>query len=83
MLVAQTNLASCQNELNFAEHNKEGRATPMKNIAAGVQRPRNEPRTPPRPAPSHAAPKGTADGKPATNPPTKPRRNSAANMTAL
>jgi hypothetical protein len=33
LLVAQTNLASCQNELNFAEHNKEGKATPMKNIA--------------------------------------------------
>jgi hypothetical protein len=32
-LAAQTNLASCQNELNFAEHNKEGDATPMKNIA--------------------------------------------------
>ena len=33
LLIAQTNLASCQNELNFAEHDKEGRATPMKNIA--------------------------------------------------
>lgn len=33
MLVIQTNLASCQNELNFAEHDKEGHATPMKNIA--------------------------------------------------
>jgi hypothetical protein len=32
LLAAQTNLASCQNELNFAERNKEGRATPMKNI---------------------------------------------------
>ena len=32
MLIIQTNLASCQNELNFAEHNKEGHATPMKNI---------------------------------------------------
>ena len=33
LLAAQTNLASCQNELGFALHNKEGRATPMKNIA--------------------------------------------------
>lgn len=33
LLAGQTNLASCQNELNFAEHNKEGHATPMKNIA--------------------------------------------------
>jgi hypothetical protein len=33
LLAGQTNLASCQNELNFAEHDKEGRATPMKNIA--------------------------------------------------
>lgn len=33
MLVAQSNLASCQNELNFAEHDKEGRAVPMRNIA--------------------------------------------------
>src|ERR1017187_2107664 len=32
MLIIQTNLASCQNELNFAEHNKEGHATPMRNI---------------------------------------------------
>ena len=33
LLAAQTNLASCQNELGFALHNKEGHATPMKNIA--------------------------------------------------
>jgi len=33
LLAAQTNLASCQNELGFALHNKEGRATPIKNIA--------------------------------------------------
>jgi hypothetical protein len=26
-------MAACQNELNFAEHDKEGHATPMKNIA--------------------------------------------------
>ncbi len=33
VLAAQTNLASCQSELGYAEHNKQGRATPMKNIA--------------------------------------------------
>ena len=32
LLVAQTNLAGCQNELNYAEHDKEGHAIPMKNI---------------------------------------------------
>ena len=32
-LTAQTNLASCERELNFAEGNKQGAATPMKNIA--------------------------------------------------
>jgi hypothetical protein len=32
MLIMQTNMAACQNELNYAEHNKEGHATPMKNI---------------------------------------------------
>jgi hypothetical protein len=32
MLVIQNNLASCQHELSFAEHGKEGHATPMKNI---------------------------------------------------
>ena len=33
LLATQTNLASCQNELNFAERDKQGRAIPMKNIA--------------------------------------------------
>jgi hypothetical protein len=33
LLAAQTNLASCQNQLGFALHNKEGHATPIKNIA--------------------------------------------------
>ena len=32
MVIVQTNLASCQTELSYAEHNKEGHATPMKNI---------------------------------------------------
>ena len=49
LLIAQTNLASCQNELNFAEHNKEGHATPMKNIAPdfkGRKRTAQAPRQP-------------------------------------
>jgi len=33
MLAAQTNLASCQNELGFAMHSRQEKATPMKNIA--------------------------------------------------
>ena len=33
LVTAQSNLASCQHELNFAEHDREGKATPMKNIA--------------------------------------------------
>ena len=33
LLAAQTNMAACQNELGYALHNKEGRATPIKNIA--------------------------------------------------
>lgn len=32
MVIVQTNLASCQTELSYAEHDKEGHATPMKNI---------------------------------------------------
>ena len=32
MLATQMNLASCQNELNYAERNKHGPAIPMKNI---------------------------------------------------
>jgi hypothetical protein len=32
-LVVQNNLASCQHELNFSEHNLEGHATPVRNIA--------------------------------------------------
>jgi hypothetical protein len=60
MLIIQTNLASCQNELNYAEHNKEGHATPMKNIVPEFKgRKRN----------AHAGP-GASGGKSgdATNP---------------
>ena len=62
MLIIQTNLASCQNELNYAEHNKEGHATPMKNIVPEFKgRKRN----------AHAAP-AASGGKTgnATNPST-------------
>jgi len=33
LLASQTNLASCQSELGFALHDKEGRAAPMRNVA--------------------------------------------------
>jgi hypothetical protein len=68
MMAAQSNLASCQNELNFAEHGKEGRATPMKNIAPefkGHGQPAH-----PTAAASGTRPaetKGKAYGKPAQN----------------
>jgi len=66
MLIIQTNLASCQNELNFSEHNKEGRATPMKNIVPEFKgRKRN----------AHAAP--TASGA-KTGDATNPSKGKAA-----
>ena len=68
MVAAQSNLASCQNELNFAEHNKEGRATPMKNIAPefkGHGRPAHAPAASAGAKPPEA--KGNVTGKPATN----------------
>lgn len=71
-LTAQTNLASCENELNYAEHNKQGQAIPMRNIAPEFKgRKRNA--HPPSPA-GEAKPaetKGAATGKPAANPPNK------------
>jgi len=73
MLIAQTNLASCQNELNFAEHDKEGHATPMKNIAPVFQGRRRTAHA--ATAASDAKPakpveaKGAAATKPATTPP--------------
>jgi hypothetical protein len=70
LLVGQTNLASCENELNFAEHNKEGRATPMKNIAPVFQGHGRAAHT--ATAAARAKPaetKGKATGKPAAKPP--------------
>jgi hypothetical protein len=48
MLVIQNNLASCQRELSYAEHGKEGHATPMKNIVPefkGRKKPAHPPAT--------------------------------------
>jgi len=63
LLASQTNLASCQNELNFAEHDKEGRATPMKNIAPEFK---GRKRT------AHAAAAGTKKPEPKSKAPAKP-----------
>jgi hypothetical protein len=73
LLVTQTNLASCQSELNFAEHDKQGHATPMRNIAPEFK---GHPRTR-RPAPSAADARQPAAGgattKPGAIPPAKPQ----------
>jgi hypothetical protein len=72
LLVAQTNLASCQNELNFAEHGKEGRAIPMKNIAPVFKGRKRTAQTPAAAGGAkQAESKGAAAGKPTTNPPSK------------
>ena len=83
MLIAQSNMASCQNELNFAEHDKEGRATPMKNIApvfkghghtahAAAATTGDKPAETKGAAVSKpAAAKSAATAKPAPNPPNK------------
>jgi len=74
-LVAQTNLASCENELNFAKHNKEGRATPMKNIAPVFQgHKRTSHTTAPAGGAKPAATKGKAAGKPGTKPPNQTQK---------
>ena len=75
MLIAQTNLASCQNELNFAEHDKEGHAIPMKNIAPVFQgRRRTAHATAAAGDAKPAEAKGAAAGKPVTNPPKKAQK---------
>ncbi len=71
-LVAQTNLAACQNELNFAMHGKQGRAIPMKNIAPVFQGRKRTAHAPPAASGAkQAGPKDATAGKPATNPPNK------------
>jgi hypothetical protein len=76
LYAAQTNLASCQNELGFAEHDKEGHATPMKNIVPVFKGHR---RTAHAAAPAgeakKAEPKGKMSAKPATNPTNKTQKN--------
>jgi hypothetical protein len=74
LLIAQTNLAACQNELNFAEHDKEGHATPMKNIAP-VFKGRNRTAHTTTAAGGAKSPgtKGTAAGKPRVHPAIKPQ----------
>ena len=75
LLIAQTNLASCQNELNFAEHNKEGHATPMKNIAPDFK---GRKRTAQAPAPTAGTkkpePKSKAPAKPVASPQKQPAK---------
>jgi len=70
MLIIQTNLASCQNELNFAEHDKEGHATPMKNIAPDFKgRKRAAHVAPNASGPKTSNAKGPSKAKPAVNVP--------------
>ncbi|MFZ0963618.1 MAG: hypothetical protein WAO35_22370 [Terriglobia bacterium] len=74
-LAAQTNLASCQNELSFAEHNKQGRAIPMKNIAPEFKGRRRTAHVTAAAAANKKTPaKGTAAAKPATNPPNQAQK---------
>jgi hypothetical protein len=78
-LAAQTNLASCQNELNSAERDKEGRATPMKNIAPVFK---GHGRIVHPAAPAGGAKQSTAKdkatGKPAVNPANKTQKKPQA-----
>jgi hypothetical protein len=71
MLATQTNLAACQNELNFAEHDKEGHATPMKNIVPEFKGRRPVHAAAPAGNVKKPEPKTKAAGKPATNPPNQ------------
>ncbi|MBZ5670416.1 MAG: hypothetical protein LAO04_11880 [Acidobacteriia bacterium] len=72
LLATQTNLASCQNELGYALHNKEGRATPMKNVAPvfkGGKRPHHA--TEPAGNEKKTRAKTAGAAKPSANPPAK------------
>jgi hypothetical protein len=71
LLASQTNLASCQNELNFAEHDKEGRATPMKNIAPEFKGHRRTAHAAAADAAKKPEPKSNAPGKSPAHPPIK------------
>ena len=75
LLAAQTNLAACQNELNFAEHNKEGHATPMKNIAPDFKgRKRTAHATTVAGGAKPAEPKSKSPAKPAASPQKQPEK---------
>jgi hypothetical protein len=72
LLATQTNLASCQNELGYALHNKEGRATPMKNVAPvfkGGKLPHHA--TEPAGNKKRTRAKTAGASKPSANPPAK------------
>jgi hypothetical protein len=74
-LIAQTNLASCENELNFAEHDKEGRAIPMKNIAPVFRGHKPTPHATTAAGGAKKAPANeNAAGKPVTKPPNKTQK---------
>jgi hypothetical protein len=72
ILAAQTNLASCQNELGYALHDKEGRATPMKNVAPVFK---GRGRTVHARAAASTAKKNTAKKGPASQPAANPAPN--------
>ncbi len=75
MVDAQSNLASCQNELNYAMAGRQQKAIPMKNIAPVFQgrgRPAHTTSAASRDKPADA--KG-ATPKPAANPPDKTQKN--------
>jgi hypothetical protein len=75
-LTAQTNLASCENELNIAERDKQGRATPMKNIAPEFKgRKRTVHAVAPAGGSKPAETKGAVPGKSAANPSDKAQKN--------
>jgi hypothetical protein len=75
LLIGQTNLAACQNELNFAEHDKEGHATPMKNIAPVFKGRKRTAHTAPAGGAKSSGTKGTAAGNPGVHPAIKPPDN--------
>ena len=74
LLIAQTNLASCQNELNYAERNKEGQATPMKNIAPEFKGHSASSRHATHAASTKSAPKAKTTAKPAANSPDQAQK---------
>ena len=79
LLVAQTNLAGCQTELNTAERDKDGRAIPMKNIAPDFKgRRRTAHPTTAAPAGKPAPVNATAASKQTTTPPNKTQKNEHA-----